>query len=141
MKSAKSRQAARQSSAQQSSSQQSSSQQSGTNRATDRVVYSEFSREAPTPATSRPEPPAAQQPLKVQASRKGRKGKTVTIISGFRAEETTLASLCKQLKGQCGAGGTVKTDGQGSEIEIQGDHRQQVAQWLTVQGYPVKISG
>jgi translation initiation factor 1 len=104
----------------------------------DRVVYAEFGAaiERP-PATERPELPANQQPLKVQASRKGRKGKTVTIISGFQAQPATLADLCKKLKAQCGSGGTVKEQ----TIEIQGDHRPQVVQTLGQLGYPVKLSG
>jgi len=71
----------------------------------------------------------------VQASRKGRKGKTVTVISGFQAKPETLATLLKQLKTQCGSGGTVKED----TIEIQGD--QKLVQLLAQLGYKAKISG
>jgi translation initiation factor 1 len=112
-----------------------------------RVVYSEFGN-ASTPSarcfadTARvergtPNLPPAQQNLRVQASRKGRKGKTVTVIMGLQANEETLADLLKQLKSQCGAGGTVKD----SEIEIQGDHTQKLVQVLTKLGYKAKISG
>lgn len=59
----------------------------------------------------------------------------MTLISGFAAKPETLAALTKKLKTLCGAGGTVKE----SEIEIQGDHRQQVAAFLSQQGYPVKL--
>ena len=100
-------------------------------------VYSEFGDRQTQSAMARPEPPVSQQTLKVQASRKGRKGKTVTVISGFQAKPETLTELSKKLKAQCGAGGTVKDQ----EIEIQGDHRQQVVQFLDQLGYPVKISG
>lgn len=104
----------------------------------DRVIYAEFGAASQRPpATARPEVPIASQNLKVQASRKGRKGKTVTIISGFQAQPESLAELCKKLKAQCGAGGTVKDQ----EIEIQGDHRPQVMQVLSQLGYPVKLSG
>lgn len=84
-----------------------------------------------------PEIPPSQQNIRVQASRAGRKGKTVTIISGFQSKPETLAALLKQLKAQCGAGGTVKDN----EIEIQGDHKQKLVQILTQLGYKVKISG
>jgi len=81
--------------------------------------------------------PPAQQNLRVQASRKGRKGKTVTVISGFQSTPETLTALVKQLKSQCGSGGTVKDN----EIEIQGDHKQKIIEILTQQGYKAKISG
>lgn len=113
--------------------------------AQDRPVYTEFgnckSERDPTPlALSRPDLPdlpVAQQDLRVQASRKGRKGKTVTIVSGFQAKVETLTELAKKLKAQCGAGGTVKDN----QIEIQGDHCQQLVQVLSQLGYKVKVSG
>jgi translation initiation factor 1 len=103
-----------------------------------RIVYSEFgnsSSEALERGTS--DLPPNQQTLRVQASRKGRKGKTVTVVIGLQSSEETTAALLKQLKNQCGAGGTVK-DG---EIEIQGDHAQKVVQILTGLGYKAKVSG
>lgn len=105
----------------------------------DRVVYSEFGSKDNQAAFERASPdlPPNQQNLKVQASRKGRKGKTVTVVSGFQSKPETLAALLKQLKAQCGAGGTVKDN----EIEIQGDHAQKLAQALSQVGYKVKISG
>ncbi|WP_235107480.1 translation initiation factor [Acaryochloris sp. 'Moss Beach'] len=77
-----------------------------------------------------PTHPPAQQTLKIQVSRKGRKGKTVTIISGFQSQSATLADLTKKLKAQCGAGGTLKD----KEIEVQGDHRQKLADYLKKTG-------
>jgi translation initiation factor 1 len=104
-----------------------------------RVVYSEFGPSANSEATERPiaELPPNQQNLRVQASRKGRKGKTVTIISGFQAKPETLADLLKKLKTQCGAGGTIEEN----EILIQGDHAQKLVQLLTQMGYKAKVSG
>ncbi|MDJ0514714.1 MAG: translation initiation factor [Okeania sp. SIO2F4] len=105
----------------------------------DRIVYSEFGNNATSPATERalPNLPPNQQNLRVQASRKGRKGKTVTIISGFQSNSETLTALLKQLKNQCGAGGTLKDN----EIEIQGEHKQKLLEVLTKLGYKAKISG
>lgn len=105
----------------------------------DRVVYSEFGTPDNAAAFERgtPDLPPNQQNLKVQASRKGRKGKTVTVISGFQSNSETLAALLKQLKAQCGAGGTIKDN----EIEIQGDHAQKIAQFLIQLGYKAKVSG
>ncbi|CEJ46216.1 translation initiation factor [Umezakia ovalisporum] len=104
----------------------------------DGFVYREFGNDN-SAATERgiPELPPQQQNLKVQASRKGRKGKTVTVISGFQTKPEVLASLVKQLKTQCGSGGTVKDN----EIEIQGDHKQKILEILTKLGYKAKISG
>jgi len=104
----------------------------------DRFVYQEFGNANPA-AVERaiPELPPQEQNLKVQASRKGRKGKTVTVITGFQAKPEILAALVKQLKTQCGTGGTLKDN----EIEIQGDHKQKLVDILTQLGYKAKISG
>lgn len=104
-----------------------------------RVVYSEFGNGDNSAAFERPiaELPSNQQNLKVQASRKGRKGKTVTVISGFQVKPETLETLLKQLKTQCGTGGTVKDN----TLEIQGDHTQKLVEILTKLGYKAKISG
>ncbi|MDY7020470.1 MAG: translation initiation factor [Cyanobacteriota bacterium] len=109
------------------------------NSSKNRIVYSEFGQATDSAALERGKPdlPPAQQNLKVQASRKGRKGKTVTVISGFQTSEETLQKLVKQLKTQCGSGGTMKDD----TIEIQGDHAQKLIEILTKLGYKAKISG
>ena len=107
------------------------------NKATDRVVYSEFG--PPTAATERPVPdlPPNQQDLLIQVSRKGRKGKSVTIISGFAHKTETIEALAKNLKAQCGSGGTVKDN----SIEIQGEHASKLVSLLVKKGYKAKISG
>ncbi len=104
-----------------------------------RVVYQEFGSGSKPAALERAvqELPPNQQNLRVQASRKGRKGKTVTVISGFQATPETLSKLLKQLKTQCGTGGTLKDD----TLEIQGDHAQKLVEILTQLGYKAKISG
>ncbi len=126
------------------SNRNNSSNRNSNSRATDRVVYSEFGSAANSSASnadalerSTQELPPNQQNLRVQASRKGRKGKTVTVITGFQAKSETLADLLKQLKAQCGAGGTLKDN----EIEIQGDHGQKLVQLLVQMGYKAKVSG
>lgn len=103
----------------------------------DRIVYSEFGDNAAAFERATPDLPPNQQNLRVQASRKGRGGKTVTVITGFQSNEETLTALLKKLKAQCGAGGTLKE----SEIEIQGDHAQKLTQILVSLGYKAKISG
>jgi len=104
-----------------------------------RVVYSEFGNHENSAAFERPilELPPNQQNLRVQASSKGRKGKTVTVITGFQSKPETIEALLKQLKTQCGAGGTIKEN----TIEIQGEHKEKILQFLIQQGYKAKISG
>ncbi len=105
-----------------------------------RVVYSEFSSSTARPdalARGVADIPPAQQTLKVQVSRKGRGGKTVTIIDGFQHRPETLTALAKALKAQCGTGGTAKD----STIEIQGDHGDKLLALLQKRGYTAKRSG
>ena len=109
--------------------------------ATDRVVYSEFGTSSGThsAATERaiPDLPPSQQDLRVQVSRKGRKGKSVTVITGFTHKPETLTALAKKLKTACGSGGTVRDN----TIEIQGEHGPKLVSLLTDKGYKAKISG
>lgn len=74
--------------------------------------------------------------IRLSRETKGRKGKGVTLISGFELNEKDLKTLAKKLKALCGSGGTVK-DG---VIEIQGDHRSSLKDVLS-KDYSVKISG
>ena len=75
--------------------------------------------------------------VRIGRETKGRKGRGVTTIKGVLLDRVKLASLAKELKRRCGAGGTVK-DG---VIEIQGDHRDTLEQELCRRGYTIKRSG
>ncbi|MEN6332628.1 MAG: translation initiation factor Sui1 [Phycisphaerales bacterium] len=75
--------------------------------------------------------------VRVSRDVKGRRGKTMTVVTGVPLDESGLQKLATELKRKCGAGGTVK-DG---VIEIQGDHRDLVAAELTKRGYTVKLAG
>ena len=75
--------------------------------------------------------------IRIRREVKGRKGKTVTTISGFLIDADELQNLAAQLKRRCGAGGSVK-DG---IIMIQGDHRDTLLSELKKQSYTVKLSG
>ena len=75
--------------------------------------------------------------IRVQREVKGRKGKTVTTLSGFQIAADEIKHLSAQLKRRCGTGGSVK-DG---IIIIQGDHREALLSELKKQGYKAKLSG
>jgi len=111
----------------------------------DRTVYSTRTgdrRKKPSgPTGPRRSLPPAQQNIKLMRDRKGRKGKVVTVAVGFVLKDSDLKELAKTLKNLCGAGGTTKTDGNGQVIEVQGDHREKVADKLKSLGYKVKFAG
>ena len=75
--------------------------------------------------------------IRIQREVEGRKGKTVTIISGFQLTDDELKNLATQLKRRCGTGGSVK-DG---VIIIQGDHRDTLVTELKNRGFKAKIAG
>lgn len=72
-----------------------------------------------------------QQKLRVSIEKKGRGGKTVTLITGFVGKEDDLKELGKLLKTKCGVGGSAK-DG---EIIIQGEFKQRIIDLLKTEGY------
>ena len=75
--------------------------------------------------------------VRLTRDRKGRGGKTVTVITGVPGDDAVLSTLAQQLKKLCGSGGTIK-DG---TIEIQGDHCDKVQARLVDLGYKVKRIG
>lgn len=75
--------------------------------------------------------PKDRQKLRVSIEKKGRGGKTATLVRGFIGTEEDLKELGKLLKTKCGVGGSVK-DG---EIIIQGELRQRVIELLKAEGY------
>jgi translation initiation factor 1 len=69
--------------------------------------------------------------------RKGRGGKTVTLVAGLTGSAAELAQLASDLKRLCGTGGTLR----GDVLEMQGDVRDRVRPELERRGYTVKIAG
>lgn len=72
--------------------------------------------------------------VQISLDSKGRKGKTVTLITGLQHNPTTLKDVARMLKEHCGAGGTVKD----RNIELQGDQRARVKAFLEKLNYVVK---
>lgn len=69
--------------------------------------------------------------LRVYRDKKRRAGKVATVVTGWRGNLNTLKELGKDLKQECGVGGTVKDN----EILIQGDFRDKIVKSLIDKGY------
>ena len=99
----------------------------------DKIVYTYIQGDEPKPFLEQSE---QQNIIKIKIDRKGRNGKSVTIISGFKKNED-LETLASELKKIAGCGGTVK-DG---IIEIQGEKKEIVNKYLLKKGFKTKLIG
>ena len=75
--------------------------------------------------------------VRVQKTKGGKGGKTVTVITGLELDSGAARPLLKRLKARCGAGGTVK----GDCLEVQGDQVTVLLELLRKEGYQPKKSG
>ncbi len=104
------------------------------NRGNTRLVYSsDGGRVDEEPRKGASEPPG-DGVVRVARTKAGRRGKTVTLVTGLPAGD--LATVATELKKLCGSGGAVK-DG---VVEIQGDHRDRIVARLEGR-YRVKVAG
>jgi translation initiation factor 1 len=105
----------------------------------DRVVYSsEHGRTEPkNPRRAPREEPSGDGIVRVRRELKGRRGKTVTTVTGVPLPGAELKQLAAELKRACGSGGALK-DG---VIEVQGDHRDALVTALEEKGFRVKRAG
>jgi len=72
--------------------------------------------------------------IKIHKEKKGKKGKTVTVISGFESHNTLqINKLLKKLKVYCGTGGSLNEQG----IQLQGDMQDKVKFFLRKEGYGI----
>lgn len=90
-------------------------------------LYAWAHRETP-PASPRPAS-GANRP-RVRLERKGRGGKTVTIIENLRVSDDRLREVLRTLQQVCGTGGTCKEH----HVELQGDLQDRVRDWLAKHG-------
>src|SRR2546423_10727410 len=75
--------------------------------------------------------------VRVKRETAGRRGKGVTTVYDVPLDDAGLRELAGRLKKRCGVGGSAK-DG---VIELQGDHRDVVAEVLRAEGYDVVLAG
>jgi translation initiation factor 1 len=71
---------------------------------------------------------------KLRIEKKGRGGKTVTVVDGLPRNAAFLKELASELKKHCGTGGSPGE----STVELQGDHREALRALLTRRGWAVK---
>ena len=72
--------------------------------------------------------------LKLRIEKKGRGGKEVTVIHELPNNPPFFKKLLKELKNLCGTGGSQKE----STLEIQGDQREKVRDFLIKKGFKTK---
>jgi translation initiation factor 1 len=80
------------------------------------------------------EPVPAKIACALRLEKKGRGGKTVTVVAGLPRNAALLASLASELKRACGTGGSAQQD----TVEVQGDHRERLRPLLAAKGWTVR---
>lgn len=72
--------------------------------------------------------------VNIALERKGRAGKTATILYGFTVADSEIERIAAELKRSLGCGGSVR----GGEILLQGDRQAQVKPILKKMGFKTK---
>jgi translation initiation factor 1 len=80
------------------------------------------------------DPIPARVVAKLRLEKKGRGGKTVTVVYDLPRNAAFLKELSQELKRACGTGGAVGDD----SVELQGDLRDRVRAVLSSKGFVVK---
>ena len=78
--------------------------------------------------------PGDQSP---RVRREKRRGKWTTVVGGLDPSATDLPAMLREVKRACAAGGAVTADG----LEVQGDRRDWLVDWLGQRGYDAKPAG
>ncbi len=85
--------------------------------------------------SSRAEQPVpAKLACVLRLEKKGRGGKSVTVVAGLPRNQAFLGALAAELKRACGTGGTVAEEA----VEIQGDQRERLRPLLAAKGWLVR---
>ena len=79
-------------------------------------------------------PPSGRIVAKLRMEKKGRGGKIVTVVYDLPQNQTFVKELGQELKRACGTGGSVADN----TIELQGDLRDRVREYLAKKGWQVK---
>ncbi len=79
----------------------------------------------------------ADQKVIVRKERKGRGGKTVTVVECMVMNQNSKLAFLKQLKSKLGTGGSIRDDC----FEFQGDHCSRLISELQKMGYKPRRSG
>ena len=87
----------------------------------------------PKKADIRPKEPC----LRIRLEKGGRGGKSVTVVFDLPGNPEYFQEMTRKLKSLCGSGGTFKN----MQMEIQGDHRKKVKDFLEQSGFKVKLAG
>jgi translation initiation factor 1 len=99
-----------------------------------RLVYTSEGGRVPEGGRAAPVAPAGDGIVRVSRTKAGRRGKTVTLVTGLPPDD--VGAVAGELRRLCGSGGSVK-DG---VVELQGDHRARVVARLAGR-YRVKPAG
>jgi translation initiation factor 1 len=83
---------------------------------------------------ARDEPVPSKVIAKLRMEKKGRGGKTVTVVYDLPQNAAFLKELASELKRVCGTGGSVADN----TVEIQGDLRDRIRDVLLKKGWTVK---
>lgn len=98
-----------------------------------------LSRKAELPAQSEPTEAPTEQPAQpdaaparavIRTERKGRGGKSVTVVTHLALPPQEAQAWCKELRRQLGCGGQVE----GEDLVFHGDQRQRLAELLQARG-------
>ena len=89
----------------------------------------------PQPEATVGDTPSMQPRVDISMEKKGRGGKTATLISGWIVSDEKLQEIASALKKSLAAGGSAR----GGDILIQGDRRRDVERKLKEMGYKCRV--